>query len=108
VRKRKAETVQSDTVGYYPRSKWPYCGICFILTCPWFCERNIHCWFLLVQSFIWLTGLLWVTVERCTMCLLINCDDLQKKIQILSYFRYNKALLILDVQTSTVEAQRFV
>jgi len=42
------------------------------------------------------------------MCLLINFDDLQKKIQILSYFRYNKALLILDVQTSTVEAQRFV
>jgi len=25
--KQKAETVQSDIVGYYPRSKLSYCGI---------------------------------------------------------------------------------
>jgi len=27
VRKRKAETVQSDIIGYYPRSKLPFRGI---------------------------------------------------------------------------------
>ena len=27
MRKRKAETVQADIVGYYPWSKLPFCGI---------------------------------------------------------------------------------
>ena len=52
--KRKAEMVKSDIVGYYPRSKLPFCGIPIYLPSTWdldICESSWEIlWKCLVKS----------------------------------------------------------